>query len=160
VPEPDCRDKLSWVQITAKAVKEKIKRLRDNAAVGPDGLGPLLLKNLMHVIAEPLAAVMRASLQEGQVPEDWRTANVTPIFKKGAKSDPGNYRPVSLTAVSCKIMESILKDEIVGHLERNKLIRPSQHGFMRGKSCVTNLISFMEKATAEMDQERRGMWYT
>ena len=94
---------------------------------------------------------MRKTLEEGVVPEDWRTANVSPIYKKGAKHSPGNYRPVSLTSVCCKMMESILKDDIVEHLDRHKIINASQHGFMRGKSCTSNLLHFLEKVTAAVD---------
>ena len=83
---------------------------------------------------------MRKTLEEGSVPDDWRTANVTPIFKKGARHSPANYRPVSLTSVCCKMLEAIIKDEVVSHLERFKLIRPSQHSFMRARSCASNLI--------------------
>ena len=85
------------------------------------------------------------------MPEEWRTANVVPIFKKGSKKEPGNYRPVSLTSVPCKIMESILKDDIMVHLKRNKLVAPSQHGFMKNRSCTTNLLEFLERITAEAD---------
>jgi hypothetical protein len=123
-----------------------------DGAAGPDGLGPLVLKKLIDEITPPLAKVMRLSLSEGAVPEDWRTANVAPIFKKGSKSDAGNYRPVSLTSVSCRIMEGLLKDHIVTHLERNRLIRTTQHGFMRGRSCATNLLEFFEKVTSELDK--------
>jgi Reverse transcriptase (RNA-dependent DNA polymerase) len=112
----------------------------------------LLLKKLAEEIAWPLAKVMRSSLHEGTVPEDWRTANVMPIFKKGARSDPGNYRPVSLTSVVCRLMESIVKDQLVSHLERNGLIRATQHSFMRGKSCTTNLLAFLDKVTTVLDQ--------
>ena len=93
----------------------------------------------------------RKSVAEGQVPEEWRQANVVPIFKKGSKMAAGNYRPVSLTCVSCKLLESILKDDIMQHLTRNKLLKNSQHGFMAGKSCTTNLLEFMEKITSEAD---------
>ena len=79
-------------------------------------------------------------------------ANVTPIFKKGSRTEPGNYRPVSLTSVCCRMMEAILKDDIVTHLEKTGLIRKSQHGFMRGKSCATNLVSFLDKMTAALDE--------
>jgi hypothetical protein len=132
-------------------VKDKIRRLKTDGAAGPDGLGPLLLKKLIDQVAAPLAIVMRTSLKEGVVPVDWRTANVTPIYKKGSKADPGNYRPVSLTSVSCRVMEGILKDQIVNHLERHGLIRKTQHGFMRGRSCTTNLLSFFENITAALD---------
>jgi hypothetical protein len=110
-----------------------------------------VLKKLIDQVAEPLAEIMRTSLKEGAVPEDRQTANVTPIYKKGSKSDPGNYRPVSLTSVSCRLMEGIIKDHVVNHLERHGLIRATQHGFMRGKSCVTNLLTFFEKITSQLD---------
>jgi Reverse transcriptase (RNA-dependent DNA polymerase)/Endonuclease-reverse transcriptase len=147
-----CRSTISDVKITAKEVKGKIKKLRTDGAAGPDGMGPLLLKELVEEISWPLAKIMRTSLQSGEVPEDWRTANMTPIYKKGARTDPGNYRPVSLTTVCCRVMESIMKDQIVTHLERNGLINKSQHGFMTGRSCTTNLLVFLEKVTAELDK--------
>ena len=94
---------------------------------------------------------MQKSLNTGVVPRDWRTANVAPIFKKGSRSSPGNYRPVSLTSVTCKVMEQIVKDAIVDHLDQNRLMRKSQRGFMRGRSCTTNLISFLDRITEALD---------
>ncbi len=75
-----------------------------------------------------------------------------PIFKKGAKSDPANYRPVSLTSVCCKLLESLIKDKLMQHLEDNNSIFPSQHGFMPGRSCTTNLLEFFEYVTAAVDE--------
>jgi Reverse transcriptase (RNA-dependent DNA polymerase) len=153
IPEPVAGEQvLEDVKITAKAVREKIKGLRADAATGPDGIGPQLLKQLVSEISWPLARIMRQSLHEGMVPENWRTANVTPIFKAGRKSDPGNYRPVSLTSVSCRLMESIIKDQIVSHLDRNGLVKKSQHGFMNRRSCVSNLLCYLEKVTSEIDK--------
>jgi hypothetical protein len=77
---------------------------------------------------------------------------VTPIFKKGSKADPGNYRPVSLTSVCCKMMESIIKDEMMSHLKKNGLIRASQHGFVPGRSCTTNLLEFLEGVSVKIDE--------
>ena len=142
---------LTHVSITTKKVKMAIKRLKKGSAAGPDEIGPQLLQELVEVLASPLATIMRKSLEEGSVPDDWRAANVAPIFKKGAKSSPGNYRPVSLTSVCCRIMETIIKDDIVQHLERSGLINATQHGFMRGKSCASNLLCFLEKVTAAVD---------
>jgi Reverse transcriptase (RNA-dependent DNA polymerase) len=102
-------------------------------------------------IARPLAKVMSVSLQDRTVPDDWHTANVTQIFKKGSKSVPGNNRLVSLTSVSCKLMESIIKNKVVRHLDRNGLIWHTQHGFTRGKSCATNLLAFLDKITSALD---------
>jgi hypothetical protein len=86
------------------------------------------------------------------VPDDWKLANVTPIFKKGKRSDPGNYRPVSLTSVCCRILESIIRDSIMDHLIKNNLLRDSQHGFMPNRSCTTNLLEFFEVVTGAVDR--------
>ena len=75
-----------------------------------------------------------------------------PIFKKGTKGEAGNYRPVSLTSIPCKIFESILKDSIMDHLLNNNLIKSSQHGFMPGRSCSTNLITFLDRVTEIVDR--------
>ena len=114
--------------------------------------------------ARYLAVVFTKSLNEGVVPQDWLEANVTPIYKKGTKSLPGNYRPVSLTSVSCRVMESILRDEITGHLARNKLIKDSQHGFMKDRSCVSNLLEFLDRGGQVLHGEsaaacsETGLW--
>ena len=81
-----------------------------------------------------------------------KLSKYSPIFKKGTKGEPGNYRPVSLTSIPCKIFESILKDSIMDHLQDQKLIKDSQHGFMPGRSCATNLVLFQDKLTKIMDQ--------
>ena len=75
----------------------------------------------------------------GEVPEDWRIANVTPVFKKGKKEDLGNYRPVSLTSIPGKVMEHLVLDAMYRQLQEKKVIRSSQHGFTRGWSCSTKL---------------------
>ncbi|CAM4637477.1 unnamed protein product [Lepidochelys kempii] len=81
-----------------------------------------------------------------------KKANVVPIFKKGKKEDPGNHRPVSLTSVPGKIMEEVLKESILKHLEETKVIRNSKHGFTKGKSCLTNLIAFYDEITGSVDE--------
>jgi retron-type reverse transcriptase len=91
-------------------------------------------------------------MDKGEIPEDWKNANVTAIFKKGGKNSPGNYRPVSLTSNICKIMERIIKDDIVNFLEKNQLIFNSQHGFRNKRSCLTNLLEFVEHVAEELDK--------
>ena len=145
-------DNLESISFTAWKVRKKIQKLRPAAAAGPDEIGPRLLQELEQEVAEGLTLIYRKSMESGTVPMDWRCANVTPIFKKGARSEPGNYRPVSLTSVCCKIMESIIRDGMMEHLERNKLIGNSQHGFLPGKSCSTNLLEFLERVTREVDE--------
>jgi len=143
---------LGDVKITSSAIRKKIRNLRPNAAAGPDCIGPRLLQKLEDELVEGLTLIFRKSLNSGSVPEDWKCANVTPIFKKGSKADPGNYRPVSLTSVCCKMMESIIKDEMMSHLQKNGLIRASQHGFVPGRSCTTNLLEFLEGVSVKIDE--------
>ena len=106
----------------------------------------------MREIAKPLCIVFKLSLSTGEVPRDWKHARVTPIFKKGPKGDPGNYRPVSLTSIPCRILEAIIKDDMMEHLKNNQLLKDSQHGFLKGKSCTTNLTVFMDKITKVLDE--------
>jgi hypothetical protein len=143
---------LEKVTVTEKAVREKIKNLKPFSAAGPDGIGPQLLQEVREEVLPALTTIFRQSLSTGEVPEDWRRANVTPIFKKGKKTDPGNYRPVSLTSICCRILESIIRDSLMDHLLRNDLLANSQHGFMPNKSCCTNLLEFFEKVTSVVDQ--------
>ena len=99
-----------------------------------------------------MGIVFTKSMGSGVVPEDWRKANVTAIYKKGQKSSPSNYRPISLTSVPGKVMERITKDTLMSHLSRNRLIKPSQHGFVPNKSCTTNLLEYLEKVTKAVEE--------
>jgi len=95
--------------------------------------------------------IMKASFDTGVVPDDWKTANVCPIFKKGSKSQIGNYRPVSLTSQICKVFETVICDAIVLHLKSNGLLDHSQHGFRKGGSCISNLLEFLDYVTKNLD---------
>ena len=80
-----------------------------------------------------------------------KKANVVPLYKGGKKDAPSNYRPVSLTCVVCKVLEAIIKDALVEHLKSYELLNKTQHGFMKGKSCLTNLLCFLEVVTNAVD---------
>ena len=120
--------------------------------MGPDGLHPRVLRELADVVAKPLSIILRQSWLTRNVLAGWSLANVTPIFKKGRKDDPGSYRPISLTSVPGKVMERIISGTIMDQLKVNQGIRPSQHGFTNGRSCLTNLISFYDKVTRLVDE--------
>ena len=112
----------------------------------------LNLKSATKEILKPLCYIYRESMRTGEVPRDWRHARVTPIYKKGTKGEAGNYRPVSITSIPCRMLESIIKDAVMEHLLENKLIKDSQHGFLKGRSCTTNLTAFMDRLTNIIDK--------
>ena len=119
--------------------------------MGPDGIHLRVLKELAGVLAKPLSIIYQQSWLTGEVLTDWKSASVTPTYKKGQKDDLGNYRPVSLTSVPGKVMEQIILNTIIQHMQ-DQMIRPSQHGFMKGRACLTNLISFCVKMTRLLDE--------
>ena len=96
--------------------------------------------------------IISASLHTGVVPDDWKTANVTPIFKTGNRQRVENYRPVSLTSLLGKACETVIRDAILDHLDRHQLIADSQHGFRRGGSCLSNLLQFLDAVTGSLDR--------
>ena len=108
--------------------------LKVDKSLGPDDLHPRVLKEVALEIVDPLVVIFQKPLDSGLVPTDWRVANVSSLFKKGGREKTGNYRPVSLTLIVGKFLESIIKDFIAQHLESSGIIRQSQHGFTKGKS--------------------------
>ena len=130
--------------ITPGKVKEKLDKLNQNKSPGPDGWHPVLLKSIADIISLPLSILFQKSLDEGILPSQWLKACVTAIHKKGEKGLPGNYRPISITSILCKIMESFARDQLVEHLVKNNLISKSQHGFVPLGNCITNLLTCLE----------------
>ena len=110
------------VDITEEDVTRVIDKLKICKSPRPDKIYPRTLKEIKEAICKPLCKIFNLSLQTGKVVSEWKLANVTPLFKKRDKSNPGNYRPISLTSVVCKLLESILRDKIVEFLEKNNII--------------------------------------
>ncbi|NXH96976.1 RTJK polymerase, partial [Pachycephala philippinensis] len=136
------REQNSPPVIQEEAVRELLSHLDVHESMGPDGIHPRVMRELADELAKPLSIIYQQFWLTGEVPDDWKLASVMPIHKKGKKEDPGNYRPVSLTLVPGKVMEEFILSAITQHLQNGQGIRPSQHGFRSGRSCLNNLIFY------------------
>ena len=110
-----------------------------------------ILKHCAHVIAPILKIIFTQSMSSDSLPTDWLTANITPILKKGNRSSPSNYRPISLTSICCKSMEHIICHHIMEHLQKNHILTDQQHGFRHGFSCQAQLVALLEDLLHNMD---------
>jgi hypothetical protein len=141
--------------IDAELVRKYLEQVDPFKTQGPDGVSPMVLSKCAGSITLPLTLIFGKSLAESEIPMAWREANVTPIFKKkGSRLVPGNYRPVSLTSIPCKILERIIRDVIMDHLVRNNLISKEQHGFVQNKACVTNLLESTDFVTNALARKK------
>jgi len=104
------------------------------------------------MISIPLSIILQASIDSGELPEDWKCANITALFKKGNKKVAGNYRPVSLTSIICKLMETLAREDIIEHMKLHKLVSRKQFGFISGCSTVLQLLQVMDKWTEILDK--------
>ncbi|MCP4269715.1 MAG: hypothetical protein GY777_29775 [Candidatus Brocadiaceae bacterium] len=141
---------LDKVTISKVEIEKEIDRLKSQKAPGPDDIYARILKECKKEVSGKLGELFNNSLLTGEVPEAWKLANVVPIFKKGDRSISANYRPVSFTSTVGKLLESIIAMNIREHLEKYNLIRDSQHGFRKGYSCLTNLLSFFSEVYAAL----------
>ena len=113
-------EKLGQLIVTPELVASKINNIKETKSPGVDGLPPKILKETVEQISKPLAHVFNMSLQEGIVPLEWKEANIIPLFKKGSRNKSVNYRPVSLTSVICKLLETIIRDHMMDFLVKHK----------------------------------------
>ena len=146
--------KMKPFNITTNGIIKLLKNLNPYKAQGPDNISPRILKELADEISPLLQLIYTKSLDTGEVPADWRTANVSPVYKKGLKSAAENYRPISLTSVCCKILEHIIARNIMQHAAENNILYPLQHGFRKGRSCETQLIEFVDDISKNLQEGR------
>ena len=129
------------ITVTEKGVRKLLDGLNPNKASGPDQISSRFLKSMSAAVAPALTIIFQASIDQGKVPDDWKLAFVTPLFKKGDRAKASNYRPVSLTSVCCKLIEHIIHSQVINHLERHNILTDEQHGFRKRRSCESQLIN-------------------
>ena len=139
------------INVTPDMVYQKLKNLDPAKSVGPDQLHPRVLKEAAQELRTPLSYFYQATLQTGRIPKIWKTATISAIFKKGDKSLPSNYRPISLTCILCKVLESIIRDHIIDHMNTHNLFSSKQFGFISGRSTTLQLLHVVEKITSYID---------
>jgi hypothetical protein len=140
------------LNITYMDVEKALTKLKTDKSPGPDQIHPRVLKECYRAMKIPLTLIFRKSLEEGQVPSHWKDAHVIPIHKKGRKKLPNNYRPVSLTSIACKLMERLIRDKIMRHMEENKLFTDCQYGFRNKRSTVLQLLKVLDQWTELLDE--------
>ena len=150
--EYEFSNELSDIAVTKQEVEKKLLKLNTSKAPGDDQIHPKILKENAEIISDFLSILFTKSLVKGQLPSDWKAAVVVPLHKKGNKKKTENYRPVSLTSIVCKILESIIRDKLLWHMDTNNLFTIHQHGFRNSRSCVTQLLEVLEDWTEILDE--------
>ena len=135
-------------------VRKLLSKVNSNKAHGPDGIHGKILKNCAIGLAFPLSRVYKLSYNTGQIPSQWKEANVVPVHKKGSKNVVLNYRPISLTCLVMKIFERIIKEELLNHT--GQFLDPRQHGFLASKSCSTNMVGFCDNLAVSLNNNLRS----
>ena len=148
---PSPHPSISNITVSEAGVHKLLKELKPNKAAGPDQLPPRVLKMIADPLAPMLTFLFQQTLDQGILPSDWVYANVCGIYKKGDKSKPENYRPVSLTCIVCKIAEHIVLSHVGKHLAANNIVIENQHGFRENLSCVTQLIQCISDWSLTLD---------
>ena len=141
--------------VNAEGVLSLLLKLNPYKAGGPDKIPARVLHECANSIAPFLTKIFQKSLDSGVVPDDWKKANVTAIFKKGDRCDASNYRPVSLTSLCCKLLEHIITSNIMKHLDKYKVLSDCQHGFRAKRSCETQLLTLSHELTSAIDRRKQ-----
>ena len=146
-----CRRSLDYISFDLIDVFDALRNQSSKTSRGPDAIPHIVYKKLCFAVALPLYLIFKCSLDSGTVPQAWKEATVIPVFKKGSKCNPENYRPISLTCVACRIFEKILSSKIIDFCEENNILGCNQHGFLRRKSTLTQLLCCLNYWTRSLD---------
>ncbi|XP_003738763.1 uncharacterized protein LOC100904743, partial [Galendromus occidentalis] len=134
-PFPDAR-----LEFPEALIYETLRELKGTSNLTPEGIPPLFFKKFALFVAEPLALIFERSYNDSEVPSLFRQSIVTPVYKKGKRSSTENYRPIAQGSIACKVLEKIVARHLMGFLERNRLMDPRQHGFVKYRSTCTQLL--------------------
>jgi len=151
---PSPHSSMESITITRPGVHKLLIGLKTAKASGPDEIPATILKETADDISSIIAFIFQQSLDTGQLPKDWKKANIAPIFKKGDRTKPVNYRPISLTCICCKLLEHIVVSSMMSHLDDYNILSNFQHGFRRRRSCETQLLITTEDIAAAVNKRK------
>ena len=153
IPEPpgDPYPTMNEITVTEEGVLRLLLKTNPHKASGPDQLPARILKECAHELAPLLTSFFNKTLQDGCLPDDWKKANVSAVFKKGDRHAAANYRPVSLTSICCKIQEHVITSSIMKHLSQHSILTDGQHGFRAKRSCETQLVTLIHELAANLE---------
>ena len=147
-PLPD----MDNITVTEQEVKKLLQKSNPQKATGPDMIPAQILRECSEKLAPILTVVFNRTLQTGCVPEDWKQAYVSAVFKKGQRYDPANYHPVSLTCLCCKMLEHIITSSIMKHVDNHQILSDCQHGFWARRSCESQLVTLFNNLSSSLDR--------
>ena len=142
---------MKYLYITKEDIQKVLNKLKENKSPGMDKLSPKYIKELSSSLLTPLQHIFALSLLTGKVPTDWKKAQISAIYKKGGTTLAGNYRPVSLTSIISKVMETLVRNHIMNYMFDNSLFSNKQFGFLPGRSTVLQLLNVLDEWTQAID---------
>ena len=148
-PYPDREE----IEVDEDGIRELLQKTNPRKATDPDNIPVRILKDCASELASLLTIIFNRSISEGKVPEDWRHANVTAIFKKGTRHDAASYRPVSLMSLCCKLLDHVIVSKTVKRLERYNILNDCQHGFRTKRRCETQILTLYHELAASIDKK-------
>ena len=151
-----CKNKIKPIIIKQEGLEKLLSKVNPSKSSEPDNIPNRIIKECAIQLAPILQKIFQVSIDTGDLPKDWRDANISSIFKKGDKHSPENNRPVSFTSVPCKLLEHIICRHLMKHLETNKILTNLNHGFRSGYSCESPLITTLNDFLKEHD---KGHYY-
>ena len=146
---------MNKITINTEGAHNILQHLKPNKATGPDDIPAKFLKEVSIEISPLISFIFQASLDQGQIPSDWKQARLAPVFKKGDIGQPANYRPISPTSILCKTLEHILLSTIITHLEHHNVLSDLQHGFRKKRSIESQLILTVQDLAADLHKDQQ-----
>lgn len=144
--------KIESIEFDLIDVYDLLNNQSNKCSKGPDGIPHIVYHKLAVTLTLPLYLIFKNSLSSGEVAQIWKKATVIPVFKKGQKSDPQNYRPISLTCIPCRLLEKLVSAKLMKFFGKSGVSFPNQYGFLPGKSTVAQLLSSLNQWTLAVDR--------